>query len=354
MEIPEIKLEGLNFEHHSDGKKRRLLHYEDGKFILRIDNSSSEDFVMCAFAGKIKKVLGRVPPTSAPLVYGGAAHAGLDVRYRHLEDRGSETLVNMMAEAVVKKFEGFTPALDEWRTVDRCIDTLQRYLKKYPTEPFSVHQVDGVPQVEVPFSIPLGVIELNCELAYDWETLVDPEEWPDGTDGGSKVYVDDLHIFWTGRIDAVIQMDNRLWVMDHKTSSIVGPTYWKEFELSQATLGYTFAGQEIYAQPVSGLLANVLIGRKPTKTGTPTDFQRQRFYYSPARLNRWKKNITSIITNFVHRLVDDDFPQETKWCSGKYGMCPFHDECCLDNEELTIQALYTNKFADNTWSPLDV
>ncbi len=353
MEIPDIQLDNIHLGNtQQPGIRRRLLSFHEGKFILRIDNSGLEDLVMCAFQGKVKKVLGRVPPTNAALVYGSAVHAGLEYHYKNYETRKTDEHIMGMAEEATKEFQNFTPALDEWRTLDRCIDTLQRYLKKYPEEPFSIIGVDDVPQVEIPFSIPLGVIELNETLAFDWETLVEPDTWPDHIKGDEPVEIKDLHIYWTGKIDLVISLDNQNWVSDHKTSSIVGPTYWKDFELSQPAIGYCWAGEQLYGTEFRGLLANVIVGRKPTKTGTPTDFQRQRFYYTRNRLQRWERNVTSIITSFVQRLVTDDFPQETKWCVGKYGVCPMHDECSLDTEEMTIRALYSSKFTNNTWSPL--
>jgi len=78
-----------------------------------------------------------------------------------------------------------------------------------------------------------------------------------------------LHIIWSGVIDLVIAENGRLFIVDHKTTSVEGDTYWKGFQLSQQFMGYVWAAQKIINKTIDGALANVLYGRAPTKTAGP-------------------------------------------------------------------------------------
>lgn len=338
-----IDLAGINTKiKERDGAKRTLLTTIDGSdndFALQIDNTSLEVFNACPRSAEYRLVHGRVPASTAALIYGGWIHEGLEEWYRTKD----ETLMLEKAmEAIGTDGEHFP--LNEWRTPDRCMDTLQRYVRHYDSEPFKLLEHNGKPAVEIPFSLPLGVIPLQCE--------VDPAIVDGADTEASPIYVNDVHVYWTGKIDLMIHLDERNWILDHKTSSMVGPTFWDQFSLSNQTIGYCWAGEQIYGSKFAGLVVNAIVGRKQTRTGIPTAFERQRFYYRPDQVAEWEANTMTLVSDFLANLHRNDFPMTTSWCVGKYGKCKYHGVCTLPKEQRML-SLYSDEFVDNTWSPLN-
>lgn len=347
------------------GRKRYLLkHIEGTTFGLQIDNSSLEVFNTCPRSAEYALVKGRKVPTSAALTYGSAIHEGLERWYKSfpsLTRENEDDVIRDVLTASQKPFENNSPGLEEWRTPDRAQDTLQRYIKHYTrNEAFDLLTLNDQPAVEIPFSLPLGVVDLGGEheLEYSWADIVDPDSWPSHFDtedvdySAANVIVSEIHVYWTGKMDIAASMDGANWVIDHKTSSMVGPTFYNHFQLSGQTVGYTWAAQQIFNQPFAGLMVNVIVGRKPTKTGVPTAFERQRFYYTADRVSEWESNTLTLVSDFMTSLIRNNFPMNPSWCAGKYGMCKYHEVCTLPRNQRSF-ALSSDVYTDNTWSPLN-
>lgn len=83
----------------------------------------------------------------------------------------------------------------------------------------------------------------------------------------------------------------------------------------------------------------------------PLDFFRFYFEYSEERVAEWHRNIMFIMEDFVTCLVRNAFPAHTKWCFGKYGACPYHSCCSIDDPRVRINMLMTDMYKDVTWNP---
>ena len=363
IKLPQINTSGIVTKPVQPAGNRRYLLKQvadtPNTFTLQIDNSSLEVFNACARSAEYKLVHARQGGEKPALVYGGAIHDGLEHYYKnfHLPQYtvARDTLKEEMFEKASKKYETYSPPLGEWRTLDRACDTLSKYLNEYKDEPFKVRQVDDTPQVEIPFSLPLTVVDFGPgaqATEYTFSELVDPETWLPDQHPDSNVILKEVRVYWTGKIDVVIDLDMQSWIMDHKTSSMVGPTFFKDFELSQQTLGYCWAAEQIYNERFAGLLVNVLVGRKPTKTGIPTAFERQRYHYRQDQIDEWQQDVTTLVSDFVANLARSNFPKMTKWCVGKYGLCEYHEVCSLP-PHTRLPILFSDSFVDSTWSPLN-
>jgi len=204
--------------------------------------------------------------------------------------------------------------------------------------------------VEIPFSLPFYVAELgNVKTPYTFGEVVDPSTFTG--DPSTPVIIEELHVYWTGKIDALIQFTEGYFVMDHKTTSVAGPGFFKEFELSQQTIGYTWAARQIFSLPIRGLLLNALIGRAPSKTGVALTFERQRYIYRDDQLEEWKSDVQSLINDYLFCLQTGDFPRKTKSCVSKYGTCGYH-EVCSAPPSMRSHILSSDIYEPYTWTPL--
>lgn len=331
--------------HKETPRKPLLIHLEGDDYALRIDNSSLEYFTTCARSAEYALLRGRVPKPKAALQYGSAIHKALEMLYTRKTLGSSVTMGEIQVEMEKEFSHDVGPG--EWRTPEKALDTITRYANKYRgVDNFTVAlDGNGKPMVEIPFSYPIGQIPINATLPYSKDLLL-------GEGGPEKLYVNTIHVFWTGKIDMVVEMEGDLWVVDHKTSSILGGTYWKDFELSQQTIGYVWACEQMLGRPLKGLLLNVIIGRRPTKTGVSVDFERKRYMYPPHAKEEWIENTMYLVSDAVSYLTRGFFPKMTKWCVGKYGLCPYHDVCTLPPNQRDF-LLNSDEYVNNTWSPLD-
>lgn len=342
------------------GEKKYLLsrHDREGNippelgehdYIFCIDSSTLDQ--ACGRAHEFKLVYGRTTYPTAALTQGKAIHNGLDMWYKEGPSNDPKLMARIY-RTIWDSFEDFEVPMDEYRTPGRAIDLFQKYVAQYGLhEPFNIlRDAEQQPLIELPFVLPLGVLELNTEVALDEYTLVDPKSQR-GLSGNLRI--DRVFVHWIGRIDGLIE-DRGIWVFEHKTASIMGYTYWKDFETRLQTQGYTWAAQKILNRTVNGVLVNVLYSRPPRKDGSyEYKLERQFFYYRPEQLEEWEHNTMTLIAELFQRLVAGNFPAQTLWCVNKFGVCPYHDVCTA-NEEARLHTLFSDLYADNTWSPLDV
>lgn len=296
-------------------------------FELHVDNSAKELFETCSRASEYYTTQRRqLAGERAALFFGGVIHKALVPRKLQLPEWQKE-----QERIIIEEFTAHPPGPDEWRTVDRAIDVIHQYNKAYPldAEPFKL--LPGC--CEMPFKLLLGEAELDSMI----------------TDHRGTYYVKKVIIYWTGRIDAIIDYGSIL-IQDHKTTSILGPTFYDDFQLASQMIGYTWAGRKL-GHSIQGLLLDVFALRKPTRTGKSTEFQRQRYFYSDEHIDEWEKDTFTIITDFLEHLCRGYFPKMTKWCHGKYGTCQYWSVCTsLPSQRADVLA--SPQYTDVEWSPL--
>jgi len=273
------------------------------------------------------------------LRYGSIYHYALE----EIEKKPNITLAEISTE-IYKRFD---PPPTDWRTPDHLLKSLTLYRKRWESEGFrTIKGKDGQPLVELPFSLPLAKVTVEAEVFSDI-----PEYMLAVFGTTEKQFIKEVHVYWTGRIDKIVQEDFDQFVLDHKTASMTGETYFKNFELAQPTIGYCWAARQM-GYPVVGLILDVIVGRQPTKTGKAYEFERRKFFYPEHRLNEFVPNTVSIIQNLISCIVTCEFPRHTNVCCGKFGMCQFHD-ICLSPPEQRINQLHNNHNYNITlWSPL--
>jgi hypothetical protein len=303
--------------------------------VLRIDNSSLEHFTTCARSAEYYLLHRReLSATKSALSFGSFIHKALEELYIQYPDGAVTDTSKFINEVMAMSDEHFqqnpVDSEETFRTPQRAVDTIVSYLALSIAESFRIHTFEGKPQVEIYFELPLGEVEF-------------------GSVYNGKHY-ETIQVMWCGRIDAIIELDGGLWIMDHKTTSILGETFFADFANSNAPIGYTWAAQQLLQHRVEGLFLNAIAIRKASKTGTPFDIQRQRFPYDPERIEEWKYNTLVLVSDFLSHMDRQFFPMETKWCVGKYGKCPYFDVCTLPPAQ-RLPMLNSNFYRNVTWTP---
>jgi hypothetical protein len=312
-------------------------------YILKLDNSTMEVFQTCPRSAFYYCISRRTRVGRAALIFGGGIHAALEHMYTtsFADLRESKLACLHYMEA-----QDFNPGND-WRTPELALITLEQYFNYYSLmDNIKPLIINGKPFVEQSFDLEIGEFSINDTLPFTYSQLGIPSPTPD-----ERVKINKLHLHWTGKIDILGYIGDTINVIDHKTTSMGGDTFFNDFTLSQQTIGYAWAAQHIINQPVNNFTVNALIIRKPTKTGKGTEFDRRTCFYPPAFLEEWQRDIYAACESFVFSMLHNSFPKHTKWCMGKYGACQFHPVCSSLPSGRDF-VLSTDQYANVTWSPL--
>lgn len=142
---------------------------------------------------------------------------------------------------VEQALTAFTNDYQEWSDLNlhpkdrRCYDnvfaTLHEWFERYPT-------LDTLP-----YTVDPQLVELEVAVPLD--------------DEGEYVL--------TGRVDAVVESDGHLYVMDHKTAAKIDAFWASQFKNDSQMSGYTWAVQQQLGRPIVGVLINgIQVGKLPS------------------------------------------------------------------------------------------
>ncbi len=306
-----------------------------------IDNSGLEKFDVCQRAAEIYHCNGREANVEKPaLKFGGITHKVLETRYKNF-DQDVLSQFEKLINVATTEFEKWTPPEGDHRTYAMMVDVIKEYGARYPFESFEIEKINGVPAVEIPFACPFCTIPMNCQMRI-WSA--------DGTQT-EEVYVSNIHVVIKGKIDLIIKRDGRRYLLDHKTTSMMGPTYFADFAISSQVYTYAWAHEQLVGEIPYGFIANALGVRKETKSGKKLEFQRHNTLIYKELVDEWILDTQHKVADFFECARRGYFPKQTKWCAGKYGMCEYHAICTLV-PAMRSNALMSNLYKTVTWDPL--
>ncbi len=308
---------------------------------LFVDNSGwLESIQSCMRMTQFKSLNRRISAGEKPaLNFGSCIHLCLEHRHRKYgttcpgPDFGNE-----IAAIVTKFFEEHPVPADDWRSANWMIELFKMYMQRYETEEFTLLTSDkGETLVELPFTIPLYI---------------------------HKSILGEIPVIYTGRIDLPIFLDNGIYVMDHKSTSMLGSWFFDRMKRSAQQKGYCFAMRELLGKPIAGFIVNGIRTKEPplyVKTGqkqgkyTPQtwweeSFARERYYTSPSMIDEWKNNTIELMERFFYHYQRGYMPEETTACT-LFGRCQYYDVCTLDAPDRGM-FLASGMYTDNEWSPL--
>lgn len=200
---------------------------------------------------------------------------------------------------------------------------MEAYRAAYPSEDFTVVDVERSIRVALPHSCPVCqqsqfvVKSKHHALAEGFYFCEDCREyfWP----GKPHIY--------TGKIDLCIRQSNgMLAIIDHKTEKRTSRnnSAQKWAARDQATL-YLWAAERIYGEPIESFIVNVL--RRPDKKNGPEFPERQKLERTRAQIDTAVRDITIIanqIEEFKARFGEGQWPANRENCVAAFGQCPFY------------------------------
>jgi len=259
---------------------------------------------------------------SGALGFGAAFHAGLAEWYRHEGDHVSQRL-HLGIKAIEDNWDSSVP-VDDYRTLQKCIQTFEEYASEYPNETFSVVGYPERPMIEQTFTLALGTY-LPCRLSYPEDKrfeMTGRRECNGQTDiftpmcscGRLKEPIE-----YGGIFDGVVEFGGKVYALEHKTTSQLGDYYFTQFKPNNQITGYIWAAGQLSGLDVAGAIVNAIGAYRVGKT----KFKRQVTTRDKLDIEQWIVNVTASCEEIAHHRLTGIWPQRTIACT-QYGLCEFH------------------------------
>lgn len=173
-----------------------------------------------------------------------------------------------------------------------------------------------------------------------------------------------IPIYYHGFIDLLISRNGLLYVMDFKSTSQLGQSYWDDKKAIAQPKGYAWALEQLLGVKVHGYLIRAIRTVPPPKyvaegrPNTKGEFKKisdwwdeslsqQSFELGPGELDEWKDNAIAQVKQFFYHHSQGLFPQNKSVCVGKYGKCQYYEVCSTfpvaDREILLNSSLFKDK-----------
>lgn len=290
------------------------------EFPMLIDNTSREQYATCPqkfFRSTIQKLAPDYP--SIHLHFGGAYAAGLEEMRKafYVDNKSQRDALEAGIKAATLYFGDFEVPEKSNKTYAALCGALINYIDKYPLATDHIKPVlhsEGA-AVEFTFSTPIP----DCFHPVTGDPIL-----------------------YGGRFDFLGEFQNLKWVVDDKTTSQLGPSWNKQWELNSQFTGYTWGAQQ------SGIdvAGAVIRGQSILKNGYG---HAEVIIYRPQwQLDRWLNMLVDNVQAMISDWERNQYAFAIGGACSHYGGCEFLHLCTKQDPLPWIQTHYRL----HNWNPL--
>lgn len=260
----------------------------------------------------------RLPGNSIHLHFGGMFAKGLEVvRKAYWGDKLSASAALLKgAEVILKEWGQVEAPVGSAKTLERCLDALDRYFKEYPLETDFLK----------PFIFENGTLGVECSFALPLETRHPQTKEP---------------LLYAGRFDLLAQHGNSIYIVDEKTTGSLGASWAKQFNNRAQFTGYTW-GAKSYGLPIAGV---IIRGVGILKTSI--SFQQVIQQRPDWQIAIWKAQLERDCQAMIKCWEMDYYDYSLDSSCSSYGGCAYLPLCTSHQPEKWLDT-YTVEF----WEPL--
>lgn len=256
---------------------------------------------------------------SVHLIAGGAFADGVEKARRAFYEDGldAETAVATGLRALIQKYGDFECPPESGKSLERTAGALEFYFESYPLGGDGAVPItfgDGRRGIEFSFAQPLPVRH---------PVTGDP-------------------ILYTGRSDMIAEAFGGVYVYDEKTTSSLGPSWSKQWDLRSQFTGYCWAAREFGLKPSGVCVRGVSILK------TKYDTQQVVTYRSDYEIDRWIEQVCRDIERMIGCWKEGYWDYNLDHACTEYGGCALMSICKSPNPESWLETYFTKR----VWDPL--
>lgn len=291
---------------------------------MKLDNFALAGAQTCPLWYKTR-IIDHWTPTgkSAALGAGGAIHSGLAAWY---STRDPEAAV-----AAIRSAWPSDHPVDDYRTEEKCVKIMLEYMKNYTFESFTV--IPGM--VEIATTLPMGTYLPICnachadnQLQFDNPNVYDPS-----TNECSHCGADLEPLEYGGIFDTLIDFNGQVYILEHKTTSQLGPKFFDQFKPNNQITGYVWL-----AKGLSGRCDGALVNAIGIMKSSATKFERHFTTRNQQELDDWVRQVWVEATHIQRFQLTGEWPMRSKACT-IYGGCEFLQVHSMSDKDTQRQML---------------
>lgn len=257
---------------------------------------------------------------SVHLVAGGAFAKGIEVARKAFFEEGASALTAQSAglKALIEHYGDFECPPDSAKSLHRTAGALEFYFEQYPFDQDGMDPVtfpDGRRGIEFSFAEP---------LPFRHPVTRDP-------------------ILYTGRSDMVANFAGGIYVVDEKTTSSLGASWPRQWEMRAQFSGYLWALRRIGVEPAGAIVRGVSILK------TKYDTMQAITYRSLYELERWEKQTCRDLARMKRMWEEGWWDYALDHACAEYGGCSMTQVCKSSDPETWLPSYFEKR----VWSPLD-
>ena len=257
--------------------------------------------------------------TSVHLVAGGAFASGIEAARNsfYVAGKSAEVAEGDGLASLIKHYGDFQCPSDSAKSLDRMCGALEFYFSQYPlgadgADPITL--ASGRKGIEFSFAEPLPISH---------PVTGDP-------------------ILYTGRSDMIAHRAGGIYVYDEKTTSSLGASWGRQWEMRSQFTGYCWAAAK------QGIKTNGAIVRGVSILKTKYDTLEVPTYRSEYEIERWEAQVVRDIQSMVRMWEEGYWDYNLDGACTDYGGCAFVRVCKSSDPETWLPMYFEKK----VWDPL--
>jgi hypothetical protein len=256
---------------------------------------------------------------SVHLIAGGAFATGIEEARRAYYERGADadTAVGIGLGALLRHYGDFECPPDSAKSAERTAGALEFYFDNYP--------LDNDPAVPLTFADGSRGIEFS---------FAQPLPIPHPVTGDPLLY--------TGRSDMLASFAGGNFVFDEKTTSSLGASWGRQWDMRSQFTGYCWAAQQ-FSIPISGVIV-----RGVSILKTKYDTQQAITYRSQFEIDRWLHQVCRDIQRMIACWEEGYWDYSLDHACTEYSGCVLTNVCKSADPESWLPIYFDQK----VWDPL--
>ena len=258
---------------------------------------------------------------SVHLVAGGAFASGIEVARDlfYVQGKPSADAEAEGMQALIKHYGDFECPPDSAKSLERMIGALEFYFFNYPLGQ------DGADPIELP----------NGKRGIEF-SFAEPLPINHPVTGDPLLY--------TGRSDMVAKRHaTGIWNYDEKTTSSLGATWPRQWELRSQFTGYNWALKKQGIKPAGTIVRGISILK------TKYDTMEVPTHRSDYEIQLWEKQTVKDIQRMIQCWMEGYWDYDLDGACTEYGGCALQSICKASNPDEWLPA----KFVQRVWDPLE-
>lgn len=256
---------------------------------------------------------------SVHLVAGAAYAAGLEAARRayYIDGESPDVAIACGLKALIHSYGDFQCPPESAKSLERTAGALEYYFSRYPL---------GADKA-IPLSLPGGKtgIEFN---------FLEPLDIKHPVTGNPLLY--------SGRMDMMCSYDNMHLGEDDKTTSQLGASWPRQWDLRSQFTGYVWGARQ------AGIKLNGFLVRGVSILKTKYDTMETITYRPDWMIDRWYEQVLRDLARMIEMWDEGYFDYNLDHACAEYGGCPFRGVCQMRDPLPLLQT----QFQRRRWDPV--